>query len=207
MKTSHPVYSPADDPEGLSNGEMVVWGKDIFIGIGGLEPHGVVSWNLDQGVQPLLRWPGDHTRAASLLGTDGKDMVWWYGEGKNLGETVFPKRSVMTAPYTTDPAVIQTTAKRLRSDPAGLDYPATWAVGCGYAARAGFVDGLNWELSVVRIQDGASWILPGTIDGTSIWAYAMGVTCDEVFVLWGSQGIQNIVRLRLDSLGPPLTPD
>jgi hypothetical protein len=206
LTESHVAYSPKDDP-GYAAGHTTTWGKEIFVQVGGLESSGIVTWNVEQGMRPLLRWPGDHTRGAAGWGTDGTDMVWWYGEGKQPGEEKYPKNSVMTAPFTTDAAVAHATAKRLRSDIGGMSQ-IPYAVGCGYAVRTTVKAApLNKALLVVRLSDGAGWVLPGQGGAGLLWHEPLGVTCDEVFLEAGFNYSMRIVRLRFDSLGAPSPPD
>ena len=117
--------------------------------------------------------------------------------------------SVMTAPYTTDAAQAQATSRRLRSDLKGFD-PYVWAVGCGYAARnVNLKSPVNSALFIVRLSDGVSWLFPGSLDAPRIaWGPPIGATCDELFTsVEAADGVTEIARIRLDSLGPGTPPD
>jgi len=202
---SHIAYTPKDF--GYAAGETTAIGKYVFTLVGGLSSSGIVVWDKDNGARPFLFWPGDGTRGVAGWGTDQKDMVWWQGEGKQPSDETYPKNSVMTAPYTPDPATAQAGAKRLRSDIGGMSQDP-YAVGCGFAARTTYQPPpVNNALEVVRLSDGAAWILYGTGGAGILWDKALGVTCDEVFLEVAVHYDIRIVRLRLDSLGDPLPPD
>jgi hypothetical protein len=141
---------------------------------------------------------------AGSLGTDGVDLVWLEGYGR-YPDGGFPPGSIMTAPYTTDPEKVA--KRRLRSEWAATLGIENFTVGCGYAARftAGF-DGIR----VVRLSDGHSWLLRGNESWK--WRRAFALTCDELFADVFEQDANghlaaNIVRVRLDSLGPSEPPD
>ena len=88
---------------------------------------------------------------------------WTYVAGKDLGGAMYETMSVMTAPFSTSAAEVETTSRRLRSDLKGFE-PYGWVVGCGYAARgAGLLAPLNNALFIVRLADGVSWTLPGRL--------------------------------------------
>ncbi|MGH7328711.1 MAG: hypothetical protein ACREJX_10210, partial [Polyangiaceae bacterium] len=92
-------------------------------------------------------------------------------------------------------------ARRLRSEqtPPG-DRP--FVVGCGYAARQES-DALGDGVRIVRISDGRSWRLgtqPESLDTP------LAINCAEIFINV-SQLDSNLVRIRLDSLGPGDPPD
>ena len=202
---------PAPDPEGLPPNRPLVVNKDVFIEVGGIYAHGVLSWTESAGFQPLIRYVGDSTRAAGLFATDGTDMVWTLGEdGPALGDKPFPTLSVMTAPYTTDPSTRIATERRLRSDLKIWD-GGYWAVGCGYAARRLGTADLHHGMMVVRISDGRSWVFPGGAPGASVysWGEPLGLSCEELYISMKPAGDQGytIARIRLDSLGEGLPPD
>ena len=162
---------------------------------------------MQNGSRPLLRYFGDSTRGAGNFGTDGKDMVWTYAEGATACDHESDKREVWTAPYTTDPAQLQATARRLRSDVRGMN-AWNYAVGFGYAARAVSLPAPAYNgLFLVRLSDGTAWLIPGSsnIDALS-WGDALGFTSEELFALVSMHYAQGaggatILRVRLDSLG------
>ncbi|MBK7581228.1 MAG: hypothetical protein IPI67_13565 [Myxococcales bacterium] len=202
-----PIQSAALDPEGEPPQSVRGSGDAVFWEVGGLTKHGVVAWTEKTGQRELIRWLGDYTQGAGNFNTDGIDMVWTHGEGKAPNDTEYPKRSIMTAPFTTDPAVVKATAKRLRSDPGQLNvFP--YGIGCGYAARQLFTTD-STQLLVVRLSDGTSWTVQAPPLATEVqFMSVLGVTCDEVFVKVQFPDEANaIVRIRLDSLGPGLPPD
>ncbi len=161
---------------------------------------GINIWEPTGGARPFIRWVGDPTRGAGDFGTGGLDMVWTYGEGKAPSAWKYPVRSVMTAPYTTDPEAVL--PRRLRS---GLHIGVggfEWKVGCGYAAGEG---GSN-DVLVVRLSDGTSWQLP-SIPSELALAKPLGITCEEVFIYGEIGGRLRIARVKLASLGPGIPAD
>jgi hypothetical protein len=126
-------------------------------------------------------------------------MVWSYGEGKEPSAEVFPTRSIMTAPYATDPTAVM--PRRLRSLPGKSLVVEPWRVGCGYAAHTSDTT----EVLVVRLSDGWSWRVPNAA-GASI-DLALGLTCEELFAGAFISKLFTIARVRLDSLGPGEPPD
>jgi len=128
-------------------------------------------------------------------------MVWINAEG-NLGKGSydFAKCTTMTAPYTTDPAVAQATARALRTEECAVSPDQIYAVGCGYGAHYA-KDGLR----IVRLSDGAGWFLPNLPEPDKWqfnWGRAMGMTCDEMFLTIPTYK-ENFVRIKLSSLGEP----
>jgi hypothetical protein len=200
------VTSPATDPEGFSAFEFALYGNAFFWTTGTLFESGINSWNPVDGARPFIRWVGDLTQGAADLGTDGTDLVWSYGQGQQPGSTLYPTRSVMTASFTTDPKALA--PRRLRSQPEPNFGVYPWVVGCGYAANldpTGNAAANNATL-VVRLSDGVSWTIPA-VPG-HFWTYqALGLTCDEVFIIAQVEGQETFARIRLDSLGAGMPPD
>jgi len=207
------VQTPSMDPEGYSAYGPRGAGDSLFWEVGNLKYHGIMSWTQSAGGRSLVRYLGDYTQGAGNFGTDGAHMVWTHGEAKAPDDSEYPTRSVMTAPFTTDPEAVKQTAKRLRSDPGqiGLDW---FVVGCGYAARvywenAGAGAAASQDLMVVRLSDGVSWIYDAPPLSTGFrLSGVLGVNCDEVFA--HAQFLDDavtIIRVRLDSLGPGIAPD
>jgi len=212
LQSTHTIYDPAQDPDHLPGGRTFPIGEEVIIEVGDGRPAGVMTWNLQEGIRPLIRWYGDGNQAAGNFGTDGKDMVWTYIAGANLGGGMYETMSVMAAPFTTSAAGVANTSKRLRGDVKGFG-AAGWTVGCGYAARtAGLGGTLHNAMFIVRLSDGFSWTLPGKIEIPRLdWGEAIGLTCDEVFASVSTQTstvtTPRILRIRLDSLGPGTPPD
>ena len=195
------ISSAALDPENHALGQLVAIGDAVFFDSGGVYQHGINVWDPIHGARPFVRWIGDWTKGAGDLGSDGIDLVWSYGEGKQPSEmgNPYPVQSVMTAPYTTDPDQLE--PRRLRSYPGSGIGAWQWSVGCGYAANEGAGDDI---MLVVRLSDGVSWLVPGSL---GFVPQPFGVTCEEVFSL-GTMGDElTISRIRLDSLGPGIPPD
>jgi hypothetical protein len=184
----------------LVSAQEVVRGDVMFWTAASLQHDGIMVWDAVNGVRPFVRWVGDYTQGAGDLGTDGVDLVWTQGEGKQPNDTVYPIRSIMTAPFTSDPAALQ--PRRLRSQPHTNIGSVQFEVGCGYAAH----DGAANDMVIVRLADGASWIIPTTYPDFMIYS-AVGLTCEHVYILGNFSGVDNIIRVKLDSLGAPIPPD
>jgi hypothetical protein len=194
------VTSGAVDQEGLTASQVSVMGNAVFWVTATLVRHGINVWQAAPGARPFVRFLGDFTQGAGDLGTDGVDLVWTYGEGEQPNDTVYPERSIMTAPFTADPAQLQ--PRRLRSQPFPKVGASKYAVGCGYAAH----QGTGNNTLVVRLSDGVSWLIDDEWPDFQPQV-AIGLTCTDVFIL-GKYGTQwNIARFRLDSLGPSMPPD
>ncbi|MCL2824145.1 MAG: hypothetical protein FWD57_09150 [Polyangiaceae bacterium] len=203
------------DPEGLQVDGTVVFGNNVFVGVSGAGLGGIMSWNPGDGLRPLFRNLGDRLERASNFGTDGKDMVWTLGRRKEpqYKTALYDEHYLMTAPFTTDPAVVASNARVVRAEHDGFFVPyAAYRVGCGHAAHITFKS----DLVVVRLSDGAQWIVerfpPPDRDS---WAFdsVLGLTCDEVFLGLGSNegyypgtSTVSIARIRIDSLGEPSFP-
>lgn len=203
---SFELASKSADPDGLAPDRPTLLGDTAVFGVGNLTQQGIMAYDPVQKTHALIRWYGDAKQGAYNVGTDGKDLVWTYGQDHPAGEGTYPTRSIWTSPFTTDPKQIQ--GKRLRSDPQSA-FDVNFVVGCGYAAHALHkADGLL----VVRLSDGVSWILPNYPDTLS-WQDAIGMTCEEVFAtvsvvpIPGNGVVYSIARVRLDSLGPGIAPD
>jgi hypothetical protein len=208
LKSKHTIYDPATDPDNLPGWRPFPIGEDVMVEVGDGRPAGVMTWNVNDGLRPLIRWYGDANQAAGNFGTDGKDMVWTYVAGKDLGGAMYEAMSVMTAPFSTSATEVEATSRRLRSDVKGFE-PDGWVVGCGYAARGvGLSAPLNNALFIVRLSDGVSWTLPGRLaPNGEHWGNVLGITCDEVFATMAEDTIVRLLRFRLDSLGPGTPPD
>lgn len=175
-----------------------VFGKDLLWGTGDTSRGPIGAYDEERGFHILVDVP--NTAYANGVGSDGTDIVWTLGEGDEEWADTWPVRSVITAPYTTDPAAIK--PRRLRSDAGLIVGPDPWGVGCGYAGRP--IIGI-WGLQIVRLSDGVAWHLPRPT-GMS-WDRVIGITCDELFARVNTNSGSNIARVRLDSLGPGLPPD
>jgi hypothetical protein len=211
VKQSTLIHGAAQDPDGYFASIVVPVGKHVFLGIGEAAYHGISIWSPDKGLQPWQRWSGDFTRGAGNVGTDGKDVVWTYGEGKKPTEYEFPSTSVYTAPFATEMGTIEATKRRLRSDvtrPGDARYQ--YAVGCGYAARLYFEGGKTSNLFIVRLSDGRGWKIPGFPDGPSrlSWGSPLAISCEHIYVPMSLlKESVTIARIPLSSLGPGLPAD
>jgi hypothetical protein len=193
------ITSPAVDPEGLTSTFTVMRNGGVFWETLTSYRTGINVWDPIGGARPFVRWVGDTTRGAGNFGTDGIDMVWCQGEGKAPNETKFPTRSIMTAPFTTDPTKLE--PRRLRSLPTRRIAGAPAKVGCGHA----LLEGPEGDLILTRLSDGWSWIVPKTPERQV--SGALGLTCSELFGAAIIAGRINGARVRLDSLGPGFAPD
>ncbi|MBK7584426.1 MAG: hypothetical protein IPI67_30005 [Myxococcales bacterium] len=205
------LASPSTDPDGLPPHLPVVLGDNVLFDVGTLLSQGIMVHDPVLKTQALVRWYGDTSKGAYNVGTDGKDLVWTYGEVHPPTGGSYEKRSVWTSPFTTDPAKL--VPKRLRSDPETA-FDVNFVVGCGYAAhKLQPPDGML----VVRLSDGVSWILPNNLTAADKtgwhWQKGIGITCDEVFATVAvissptAKLVYTVARVRLDALGPGVPPD
>jgi len=165
----------------------------------------VMSWDANSGLRPLLRWPPEERKGAANIGTDGSVLVWSYGVGRGPSTDYRDYEHVylMTAPFTTDPAVLRSTARTVVEEVDGWLGGAkeAYTVGCGYAVR---VAQSHAQLVVVRLSDGATWVFP-KLAAPLYWDYSVGATCEHIYALVEDPDIRSahIVRIPIDSLGPP----
>jgi hypothetical protein len=199
-----PVSSPVQDPEHLPIGDFRFHQGALFWESSSQYEDGINVWTPVAGARPFIRWLNDYTHVAGSFGTDGVDMVWSEGRKQSASDPKFAG-TIMTAPFTTDPQGVQ--PRRLRSFTEQIG-AHTFAVGCGYAVNIWYNDAI-----VVRLSDGVSWMLPSTLGvpftspANTTYEDPIGITCDEVFIFGEYGGVRNIVRIRLDSLGPGTPPD
>lgn len=206
MSSGTLLYQPSMNPEAAGFGSQpLFFGRDILFQSGNLVTASIWAYDDQRGTHPLISFVGDGTRGAANVGSDGKDMVWTYGEGKTppYAFGLYPTVSIMTAPFTTDPAALR--PRRLRSDMnLGIGTKEIqFAVGCGFAGRML----ADQRVEIVRIEDGGAWVL----DRHDLWEYGpvLGFTCEEVFVTAfdHEEKTPNVARISLASLGEPLPPD
>lgn len=202
------VSSPAFE-QGLKQNYPFFQDEALFWASDSLAINKQKVWTPDGGARDFITFGGDTTRGAFDLNTDGVDMVWVQGSNRTNPNGAFPTNDVMTAPYTTDPGKLQ--PRRVRSLPSGSPFgTAPVVVGCGYALRESYlpVDGGNeYVMVLARLADGRTWFLPGDIGAPWQWESPIALTCTEAFGFVYSKGRQQVVRVRLDSLGPGLPPD
>jgi hypothetical protein len=186
-------------------------GDDAFwVGDSGTR-SAVKVWTLGGGTKTLVGWPGDVTRVAAAFGTDGTDMAW-IEASTPVRSGVYANYDVWTAKYATDPGVVAQTKRHLLRDEL-KSFAEEFVVGCGYAAigiRPDVDWGLTYGFRVVRLSDGVSWV----VQNESLAQHAglviqrpLAVTCDEVFAKGRySHKEDQVVRIRIDSLGPGTPP-
>jgi len=172
----------------------------------------VLRWTEHDGTKILVGadFGQDDLRGAANPGSDGNDLVWFQGEGRDDDSAAYSTRWVMTSKFTTDPSEIR--PRRLTRLSKGVIISGSLLppVGCGYAAFRyddGYPKPEERGLLVVRLSDGVSWKLPSLGPGDG-WFPAIAITCDEVFARYSgpSARFETIRRVRLDSLGPGIPP-
>jgi hypothetical protein len=194
------VYSPAIF--GLPGFLLYARGQEALFELSSGGKIGVVSWDPTHGIRQLLLSPKEITKGYGNFGTDGKDMVWTYGEGQPISAYNYPKNTLMTAPYTTDPEVLLKTQRAIGKDNIIKMTPPGYVVGCGYASKLKpSEDGSASYTSLVRLSDGAEWRLKAK--NSKYIMPPVGITCEELFVQPPSTIRPEIAALRIDSLGPP----
>jgi hypothetical protein len=193
------AYNPA--LWGLPGYPLYARGNDALFKVNSGGKIGVVSWDVTHGIRQLLFSPKDITKGYGNFGTDGKDMVWTYGEGQPISAYEYPKSTMMTAPYSTDPEVVLKTQRKIKKDIQQMSPPG-YVVGCGYASKVKSAeDGSGSYTSLVRLSDGAEWKLKPK--NSKYIMPPVGITCEELFVQPPSTIRPEIAALRIDSLGPP----
>ena len=205
------VHSPEDT--GLLYSSYFFQGDDLFWSADSSRRTAIKVWTKARGTQTLVGWPGDATRGADGLGTDGVDMVWTEAFGRAGGSTSsYVNYETWTAKYTTDPSTLAATKRRVRSADAAR-YSEQHVVGCGYAAIS-IQPRLDWGAApgfrVIRLSDGVSWTaMSDSLEqkGDFYTVRPAAITCDEVFLRGVAAGHSQVVRIRIDSLGPGTSPD
>jgi hypothetical protein len=203
-----PVASPETEG-GLKQNYPFFFKDTLFWASDTLPINKQKVWTVQGGAKDFISFGADSSRGAADLGTDGIDMAWVQGSNRSDPNGIFPVVDLMTAPYTTDPALLK--PRKIRSISGSPFGTAPVVVGCGFAARRTHLltgaDG-GWEAHVmlVRIADGQTWLLPGGPDPSWYYDAPIAITCNEVF-LYAHTPTQQIIRIRLDSLGPGSPPN
>lgn len=210
---SSEILSASEDAA-LKYNYQFFFGETLFWAADGTGINKQKVWTRAGGVKDFLAFGSDVAQGAADLGTDGTTLVWLEGTGRTSGTGVYPSVAAYAAPFTTTAALVQ--KRLLRSDLSGYSFGVRpFVVGCGYAARTGFVKegpGEKGGTMLIRLADGHMWLLPSGPALEWSWQKPLAVTCDEVFVLIQStvtaaQPVrQTIARVRIDSLGAPLPP-
>ncbi len=90
-------------------------------------------WTPDAGVNDIVAFGNDTSQGAGPLNSDGVDMVWMYGSGRDGSSGQYPTISIMTSPFATQPSDLQ--PRRLRSEgPCIGTVSEEFFVGCGFAS-------------------------------------------------------------------------
>jgi hypothetical protein len=195
------LWTPAQD-NGLQQGPFAPSTDATFWSANNLDINKVNVYTRDAGVQAFLSAGLAVDHGYADLGTDGHDLAWIEASGRQTGGlTAFATYDIMTAAYTTEPTAVQ--PRRLRSESGPTFGGNNFVVGCGYAARS---NGSNTRL--VRLSDGASWLMS---QGKNVFGQPLAVTCTQVFLTLAvgtaSLSSTTLARVRIDSLGSPITPD
>jgi hypothetical protein len=201
--TARLVWSTADD--GLFQNYPFLRAQALFWQADAIGISKVKDYTPDAGVQDLVSFEAGVPRGVANLGTDGQELVWLEGDGLDAGAQ-YDTVSIMTSPFTTDPATV--VPRRLRSEsPSFFGAASPFRVGCGYAARYTQFGG-TWGEIVVRISDGHSWFLTTPAGSHWSWANPIALTCTELFSVVALQGAtRTVARVRFDALGPGMPPD
>jgi len=162
---------------------------------------------LDGSVDTWFDNRGDESSAVLGLATDGKDLVWHRTEGCKRA-TPCTSATLYTSAH---PAPgVQPVPRRLRTE---YPYVFKLVVGCGYvAATGGFAD-YRSMLRVTRLRDGVSFLRQKTETSAYNYQQPIAVSCDHVYFTRVDQiepdqpPRTNLVRIRLDALGPEIAPD
>jgi len=202
VDTSITIHSAATDPLGATANTYQMVGDAVLWNAWTSSTVGIRAYDPEHGSRDLVRYLDDPTRGAGAAGTDGVDLVWMEGSGREPDNYTYPIRSIMTSPFTTDAAALE--PRRLRTDLSesfGTPNDA-YRVGCGWAAKSGGAS--RKDVQVVRLADGQGWNLLHT---DQLWQpFVIGMTCDELFLLvqFRVDGVpqrSTIQRIRFDSLG------
>lgn len=143
----------------------------------------------------------------SNLATDDSDVAWAHHEGCT---TTDPRSCSAHDIYVGEVPVsgFRPVGRRLRSTSVLFPY---LTLGCGYVAASGGYADYHSELRVIRMADGVSF-LRRQMDATKENGYTtpLAVTCEHVYVIRSprkADQLPNVVRIRLDALGPAIPPD
>jgi hypothetical protein len=193
------LWSAVQD-NGLQQGIPVFASGAAFWPSSNLRYHKVKVYTQATGVRDLLSAGMVTTKGYGDLGTDGDDLVWIEAAGRTTETGPFDSYTIMTAPFTTDPA--QVVSRRLRTEE-GPDFDVVYfQVGCGYAARSN-----GAHIRVVRLSDGQSWVLSNGLSDPFGWSAPLALTCTELFATVQVSGVTRLARVRLDSLGSGIPAD
>lgn len=215
--TTKSIVAHVDAPEDTSLfvNEFGGVGGALLWNTGNLEVSRQKIWTAAAGTASLLTAGDDALHGYADLGTDGVDMIWSAGERTPADGDVYPRLAITTSKYATTSAGL--VPRVLRTDVTGYGFRTTpWVVGCGYAARASFLEPTPGDFKgatiVVRLTDGFAWFLSDAITESIGWRRPLAITCDELFALVdfvptpGGPANFNIARLPLSALGTPIPP-
>jgi hypothetical protein len=140
---------------------------------------------------------GDHG-----LTTDGQTVAWVHSQG--CRDVSCSQASLMVAPYPAPGS--KPSGRRLHSErPTTSDL----VLGCGYIATTGGYADYRTFLRVTRIADGVSWMIRNEDNPKFNFNVPLAVTCEHVYFIRSNPESAefNVVKMRLDALGPEIAPD
>ena len=158
--------------------------------------YALFLWTEDLGEQLLLEYPYSEQKKIYELAADEEWMTY---QVEDLS-TYPPTRDIYASPFPHSPGEFY--PQRVRSTFWGNPGGEEAIVGCGFMGR---------NRSLVRLDDGHSWLLPQ--NPRESHDNVIGITCTELFVLsrfWnedGTIGYPTLARLPLEALGPGVTAD
>ncbi len=159
---------------------------------------GIAVWTTSLGAAPFLPRSSDppQSRVGNFV-TDGTEMAWLSRVQGPDGEDDLSTMELWTAPFTTDPKELESTARRVVAFPYGIDvFPL--ALGCGYVAGVNHnhAQPVGPNVVVVRLRDGAEFAIGGKSIAADGWEInrTLGINCSsegrdpEVIVTLAVQG-------------------
>jgi hypothetical protein len=204
----------APDEIGLTYGDYQFWGNDLFWSADSSHRTVIKSKTGSGGVQTLIGHGQDETRGVDGFGTDGVDMVWTEASGRpDPRKKSYSRYETWTAKYSTNPAVVASSMRRVRSEPGAYYGYRPEVVGCGYSAHKMAVRPApfaTFGIRLVRLADGVSWeLLPHSKDQSFAFDLEnpLAISCDEIFVQVLTGSSDGLAAIRIDSLGPGIAPD
>jgi hypothetical protein len=174
-------------------------------------------WDPRRGAQKLIGFSTAAEGGACCVETNGADLVWLQGSGAyDASVETFETVDLMTAPFATSAAELE--PRRLRTLEHDFLVGAWIVVGGGYALMMEQKQGMQFPVqhTLTRLSDGAYWVIP--LRPQFVWGEPLYVDAEELALVlnagpevWLREGLQSgesytIVRLSIDSLGPPITP-
>ncbi len=162
-------------------------------------------WQVAAPGAPVETWfdnGNDHSVSDDGLATDGQTVAWVHSQG--CRDVSCSQASLMVAPYPAPGS--KPSGRRLHSE-----RPTTnnLILGCGHIATTGGYADYRTFLRVTRISDGVSWMIRNEDNPKFNFNLPLAVTCDHVYFIRSNPESAefNVVKMRLDALGPQIAPD